>query len=241
MALSNGPKTCVPELKDPSLLKSLGLIGGKWVGAHDGKTMPVRPEPPRICKFFSWTSSYKAFQVNMKLSPLNKIWTAYSFLSSHSGFLVAFMLCLEHRWLFWHHQLRASERRNCRSLPICTVEYAISDSIVTRPAGPHPVLPGAQPRHWRGDCGCPGDGRPGDGGSHCSSTRGVPNLEQNNRQAPQPAAEETVSKLLVGTTNGLSRLAILNLALWSALASFSLAWGGLSSLELTFWSWPGTI
>ncbi|GAQ91062.1 succinate-semialdehyde dehydrogenase (NADP+) [Klebsormidium nitens] len=41
MALDSGSSNSVPKLKDPSLLKDLGLIGGKWVGAHDGKTMPV--------------------------------------------------------------------------------------------------------------------------------------------------------------------------------------------------------
>jgi hypothetical protein len=41
MATSETSTHFLPNLKDPSLLKNLGLIGGKWVGARDGKTMPV--------------------------------------------------------------------------------------------------------------------------------------------------------------------------------------------------------
>ena len=32
----------VPKLKDPSLLKSLAYVNGKWVGAKSGKTFEVR-------------------------------------------------------------------------------------------------------------------------------------------------------------------------------------------------------
>lgn len=41
--MSTDPKEAASRLRDLGLLRTQGLVGGKWVDAYDGKTFEVMP------------------------------------------------------------------------------------------------------------------------------------------------------------------------------------------------------